>query len=148
MTDDRVVLHSSWLVDALSSAPVPLIFWFGFFRHEGRPGAVVVAMLFVVATIYGHHRTRVVLTDDGVELWRLGRTAVPWSYVNGVVFVGSPEFQRSVALVLPDRSVKSLRAPRSLFGIGRYDIEYASKLIEQRWVHHRAELASTTPPPA
>jgi hypothetical protein len=146
--DDRVVLRSGWLVDALSSAPVPLIFWFGIFRHGGLPGAAFVVVMFVGITIAGHHRTRVVLTAEGVELWRGGRTAVPWSYVGGFVFTGSRSLQRSVAVVLPDRSVKPLPAPRSLFGIGRYDVEYASRVIEQRWVRHRAVLASTTAPPS
>jgi hypothetical protein len=148
MTDDRVILRSGWLVYALSSAPVPLIFWFLVFRRGGMPGAALVAVVFLGITIASHHRTRVVLTADGVELWRGGRTAIPWSYVHGVVFVGSPGLQRSVAVLLPDRSVKPLPAPRSLFGIGRYDVEYASRLIEQRWVRQRVELASTTPPPA
>jgi hypothetical protein len=146
--DERVVLRSGWLVDALSSAPVPLISWFVIFRHGGIPGAAFVVVVFVGITIAGHLRTRVVLTADGVELWRGGRTAVPWSYIGGIVFTGSPSLQRSVAVVLPDRSVKPLPAPRSLFGIGRYDVEYASRLIEEHRIRRRVELASTTPPTA
>jgi hypothetical protein len=145
---ERVVLRSSWLVDALSAALVPLYFWFGFFRHEGMVGAIVVAVVFVGATLYVHERSRLVLTAEGVEMWQFGRTSIPWSHVHGVVFVGSLGIQRSVAVLLPDRSVKSLRAPRSLLGIGRYDVEYARALIEARWVRHRAELASTARPTA
>ena len=146
MTSNLVVLRSSWLVDALSSAPMPLIFWFVLFRHDGVVGSLVVAALYAAVTIQAHRRTRVVLTADGVELWRNGRTAMPWSYVGGVVFVGSPNFQRSVAILLPDRSVRPLPAPRSLFGIERHDVEYARDLIEQRWRHQIAKATSLAAP--
>jgi hypothetical protein len=49
--DDRVVLRSGWLVDALSSAPVPLISWFVIFRHGGIRGAAFVMVVFVGMTI-------------------------------------------------------------------------------------------------
>ena len=144
--DDRVVLRSSWLVDALVSLPFPLVFWFLLFRHDGLPGLLLMAVLYAAVTIQAHIRTRVVVTAEAIELWRGGRTVVPWSYVRGVVFVGSSPSPRSAAVVLPDRSVKPLSAPRSLFGIGHHDVEYASELIEQRWARHRAEVLSAPPP--
>ena len=141
-----MVLRSSWLVDALTSLPVPLVFWFVLFRHAGTFGWLVTAAFFAATTIQTHRRTRVVVTADGVELWRSGRTAVPWSHVRGLVFVGSPQFYRRAALLLPSGSVRPLPAPCSLFGLGHHDVEYASELIEQRWARRRAEVTSAPPP--
>ena len=146
--DDRVVLRSSWLVDALISLPVPLAFWFFFFRHDGPPALLFMAAVWAAVTIQAHHLTRVVMSADGIELRSLGRTLVPWSYVRGVVFVGSSPSPRAAALVLPDRSVKPLSAPRSLFGIWSHDVQDASELIEQHWARYRADVSSASPPTA
>jgi hypothetical protein len=143
--DDRVVLRSTWLVDALTFLPLPLALGLVLFWGEGVRIWLSLAAPYVVATVFHHRTTRVVLTADGVELWRNGRTAVPWSYVGGVVVVDLAYSLRSVGVLLPHRSVRPLPAPRSLLGVGGRDVANARELIERHSVRHRAELTSAPP---
>ena len=83
MTDDRVVLRSGWLVDALTFLPLP-----------------------VANLAYS---------------------------------------LRSVGVLLPDRSVRPLPAPRSLLGVGGRDVAHARDLIEQHSDRHRAKLTAAPP---
>jgi hypothetical protein len=143
--EDLVVLRSSWLVDALTFLPLPLALGLVLFWGEDARTWLPLAALYAVATVFHHRTTRVVLTADAVELWRNGRTAVPWSYVGGVVVVDLAYSLRSVGVLLPDRSVRPLPAPRSLLGVGGRDVTYARELIEQHSVRHRAEPTSVPP---
>jgi hypothetical protein len=145
MNDDGVVLRSSWLVDALIFLPLPLALGLVLFWGEDMRVWWPLAALYTVATVLQHRKSRVVLTADGVEMWRNGRTTVPWSYVGGVLFVDLPYSCRSVAVLLPDRSARPLPAPRSVLGLGARDVAQARDLIEQHWLRHRAELMSAPP---
>ncbi len=138
-TDDRVVLRSSWRIELLGLAPAVVAI--GAVSAWGGEVAsvVVVAVVFVLMAVLFHYLIHVVLTPRGIELWRYGRTVVPWSQVEAIFIHGSWFTVYRVALLRRDRSARSLPAPRAAFGVGRRELEEARELVEQWWLRYRGD---------
>ena len=144
--DERVVLRSPWRAEVLNMAPIAVVFTVFTAWSGDIVSLVTVAVVLVLMTVLFHYLTHVVLTPHAIELWRFGRTVIPWPQVGGVVLAGSRFTEVRVKLLLSDRSARALPAPRAVLGTGRRDIEEARDLVEQWWLRHRGDVVVPTQP--
>jgi uncharacterized membrane protein YgcG len=79
--DDRVVLRSPWRAEVLNMAPIAVVFVVFAAWSGDIVSLVTVAVVLALMTVLFHYLTKVVLTRHAIELWRIGRTVIPWPQV-------------------------------------------------------------------